>query len=355
MECLLCGKNIIKFAEEYYKTPSGVVCKICGDELYKMTEGFELVSNCSKSADIKNISPKYIYNELSKYVIGQDHVKKMISVAVCNHYKRIIDPTIIKSNILLAGPSGTGKTHICKTIANLLNVPFVICDATTYTQAGYIGEDIETMLTRLYIESGKDLSKTEHGIIFIDEIDKIAAKVSFGRDASGLGVQQALLKFLEGNIVNAPISLNKDNKEIIQINTNNILFICSGAFNDLEELTDTELMSFGIIPEMLGRLPIHLKTNELSVSEMKDIIINVKNNILEQFKKIFSIDGIKLNITDDALDYISEYCSKHVLGARSIRQVFETILGDYMFELPGSNKKTLNIKLENVIKYLKNE
>lgn len=350
--CLLCNK-FIYFTDKHYTTPNGVVCYDCGHELVSMVENFKLVDGPSKDT-FKSHTPNEIFDFVSKYVIGQEEAKKTLSIAVYNHYKRlkkdVVYPniTIEKSNILLSGPSGTGKTHLCKSIAKLFNVPFVIVDATTFTQAGYIGEDIESMLTKLYIEANNNISNTERGIIFIDEIDKIAAKPTVGRDAAGLGVQQALLKFLEGSIVNVPATLNKDNKEIIQINTENILFVCSGAFVGLQNTSDQDFINFGLIPELLGRLPIHINTEQLTKSNIVDILTKTENNLVAQYKKLFMIDNIKLSFTDDAIDYIAEICVKDSLGARKLKGIFDNVLKEAMFKYPGTDRKRLNINKEYV-------
>jgi ATP-dependent Clp protease ATP-binding subunit ClpX len=342
--CLLCSEQINTFLEQYYKTPNGSVCKKCGDELFGMTKGFELMNT---DVDVKqkfDLKPVQIYEKLNDYIIGQDDAKKTLSIAVYNHYKRLTlkksNIYIDKSNILIIGPSGSGKTLLCKTIAKLLDVPYVICDATTFTQAGYIGEDVESMLTKLYIASDYDIEKTERGIIFIDEIDKISEVKTMGRDASGLGVQQALLKFLEGSKVNVPTKLGRHPQcDNIEINTDNILFICSGAFVNLNEISVENLINFGIIPEMLGRLPIIVKTNELTRDDIKRIITEPKNNILQQYVELFKLDGIELKFKDEALELIYDKCYESKLGARGIRTIFEIILKDAMFSGPGKRKK----------------
>ena len=339
-DCLLCSAYIDTVNDTYYRTPNGYVCKKCGDELHAMTKGFELIEPEYRKQMTRSLKPIDIYNKLNEYVIGQDDAKKTLSIAVCNHYKRLKSSIIEKSNILMIGPSGSGKTLLCKTLAKVLDVPFVICDATTFTQAGYIGEDVESMLTKLYIESGRDIHRTESGIIFIDEIDKISEVKTMGRDASGLGVQQALLKFLEGSKVNVPTKLGKQqNCETIEINTDNILFICSGAFVNLNEYTIDSLIDFGLIPEMIGRLPIIVETNDLSQEDIKRIITEPKNNILEQYKEIFRLDGIDLKFKEDALELIYKICYESKLGARGIRSVFEAILKDAMFNAPGKRKQ----------------
>lgn len=356
--CLLCSNQINTFIDIYYKTPNGSVCKACGDELFDLTKGFELVNNVKSSLNKFNLTPKEIFNKLNEYVIGQDDAKKTLSIAVYNHYKRLKlnnkGIQIDKSNILLIGPSGSGKTLICKTIAKILDVPFVICDATTFTQAGYIGEDVESMLTKLYLTSGCDKEKTERGIIFIDEIDKISEVKTTGRDASGLGVQQALLKFLEGSIVNTPTVLGKHpNVETIEINTENILFVCSGAFVKLIDTSVESLINFGLIPEILGRLPIIIQTNKLTKENIKDIITKPKNNIIQQYKELFKLDNIELCFSDDSIDYIVEQCYNSKLGARNIRSIFENIFYEDMFNLPGSNRKRLIVNKSYIEKQLK--
>jgi ATP-dependent Clp protease ATP-binding subunit ClpX len=352
--CLLCSEQINTFIESYYKTPNGSVCKKCGDELFAMTKGFELMNVYTPLTNRFNLTPVQIYEKLNEYVIGQYDAKKTLSVAIYNHYKRLNSNIHIdKSNILMIGPSGSGKTLLCKTIAKLLDVPFVICDATTFTQAGYIGEDVESMLTKLYIASGYDTAKTERGIIFIDEIDKISEVKTLGRDASGLGVQQALLKFLEGSTVNVPTKLGKQqNCEHVEINTDNILFVCSGAFVNLKEVNVESLINFGLIPEMLGRLPIIVKTNELTKEDIKRIITEPKNNILQQYIDLFKLDGIKLTFKEDALELIYDICYESKLGARGIRSVFEAVLKDAMFTGPG-NRKTFIVSKTTVKHALK--
>ena len=341
-ECLLCNK-IIKDLDKHYRTANGVVCNECAEEIFSMANGLTLVDPVEDMmVEAYCPKPKELYNKLNEYVIGQDDAKKTLSIAVYNHYKRLRSDKIDKSNILMIGPSGSGKTLLCKTLAKFLSVPFVICDATTFTQAGYIGEDVESMLTKLYIESGYDIKSTERGIIFIDEIDKISEVKTTGRDASGLGVQQALLKFLEGSKVNVPTKLGKQqNCESIVIDTNNILFICSGAFVNLKERSIDGLIDFGLIPEMIGRLPIIVETKELSQEDIKRIITEPKNNILDQYKELFKLDGIELVFNEDALELIYKVCYKSKLGARGIRSVFEAVLKDAMFNSPGKRKKVI--------------
>lgn len=352
--CSFCG-TFINTNEEHYTTPNGYVCVKCGKEMFSMVNSFVL-HNSNSSNTFENYKPKTIAKYLDRFVIGQNNVKETLSVAIYNHYKRLKKDTVYpnikleKSNILLAGPSGSGKTHICKTIAKLFDVPFVIVDATTFTQAGYIGEDIESMLTKLYLESGCSISKTETGIIFIDEVDKIATKPSLGRDASGLGVQQALLKFLEGSKVNVPTSLSKEKKDIIQINTENILFICSGAFLGCNVENISELYNFGLIPEFIGRLPIKIQTSVLTKANIKDILTKTENNLLSQYKKLFMMDNIKLEITDEVLDVIVDRCYNSGLGARALRTFMEKLLLPKMFDIPQTKRLRID---KNYIETLK--
>ena len=360
-QCTFCGKYINQ-NDRHYTSPSGYVCFECGYEFYKTVNALTLQNGYDEIDSFTEYKPKKIVEYLNKHVIGQDIVKETLAIAVYNHYKRLKKDTVYpnikleKSNILLAGPSGSGKTHLCKTIAKFFDVPFVIVDATTFTQAGYIGEDIESMLTRLYLEANSSISKTEKGIIFIDEIDKIAARPTLGRDASGLGVQQALLKFLEGSIVNTPTELTKrPDKPSIEINTDNILFICSGAFVGLDEITEESLINFGLIPELIGRLPIKVKTEKLTEQNIRDILVTPENSILMQYKKLFMMDNIKLEVKPDALDEIARICFNSKLGARNIRTIFEQVLHDGMFHLPGSGRKTFPITKEYVQKQLKLE
>ena len=347
--CLLCNK-VVNTLETHFRSENGVVCYQCGSELQSMVNGLSLQGDTTTKSFLE-YKPKTIVNYLDKYVIGQEQVKETLAIAVYNHYKRLKKDTVYpnikleKSNILLAGPSGSGKTHICKTIAKLFDVPFVMVDATTFTQAGYIGEDIESMLTKLYLEANSSIERTEQGIIFIDEIDKIAAVPTIGRDASGLGVQQALLKFLEGSVVNTPTTLNKQtNKNFVQINTENILFICSGAFVNLSNINSDSLISFGLIPELIGRLPIKIQTSKLTKDNLKDILTKPENCIISQYKKLFAMDNIKLYIKDDAIDKIAEDCFNSNLGARGLRTYLEQVLHDSMFNLPGTSTKRLSVE-----------
>lgn len=374
MKCHFCGRENIPVVQ--------AEDAVFGHELYICEDCAKLALEWLSEQKIEEVKkdlivipkPKEIKEFLDQYIIGQDRVKEKISVAVYNHYKRILhqnnsDIEIDKSNVLLLGPTGTGKTMIARTIAKMLNVPFAIADATVLTESGYVGEDVESVLVRLYQNADYDVSKTERGIVFIDEIDKIARKSdnpSITRDVSGEGVQQGLLKLLEDSIVSIPPKGGRKHPDqpLVQINTKNILFICGGAFVGIDKiianrfnkktigfnsptqnkLTDNDLMKnitpldlkkFGLIPEILGRLPVITYTDELDSKTLKRILIEPKNALVKQYQELFALDGIKLEFKDSALDMIVEHTINNKLGARGLRGTMENIMNDAMFNLPS--------------------
>ncbi|MBD5228726.1 MAG: ATP-dependent Clp protease ATP-binding subunit ClpX [Bacteroidales bacterium] len=396
--CVFCGRT---GNEAGVLLPSGVyqdvyICDQCVNMLHSHIEDFRKLAGLDdKQADGKKDAkpaslpkPKEIKEFLDKYVIGQEEAKKYLSVAVYNHYKRLAQPTddevdIEKSNIIIVGPTGTGKTLLAKTIAKMLDVPFTIVDATVLTQAGYVGEDIESLLTRLLQEADYDVEKAERGIVFIDEIDKIARKgdnPSITRDVSGEGVQQGLLKLLEGSVVNVPPQGGRKHPEqrMIPVDTKNILFICGGAFdgieqkiahrlnthavgfstdkakervnreNYLEYVAPQDLKSFGLIPEIIGRLPILTHLNPLDRDALRRVLTEPKNAITRQYEKLFGMDGVKLTFTDEALDYMVDKAIEYKLGARGLRSIVETVMIEPMYEMPSTKKKSLEVTKEFV-------
>ena len=366
--CTDCVKYAADYLREYEKS------------VHRQSSG-EKLDPCPKPREIKEL--------LDQYVIGQDRAKKILSIAVYNHYKRINHNLasgekdgveLEKSNILLVGPMGTGKTLLAKTIARMLDVPFTIVDATVLTEAGYVGEDVESILSRLLQEADYDQAKAERGIVFIDEIDKIARKSdnpSITRDVSGEGVQQAMLKLLEGNVVNVPPQGGRKHpeQEFIHVNTQNILFICGGAFEGIERriaqrlntqvigygaasrqkidkenllqyVEAQDLRAYGLIPEIIGRLPVITYLENLDREALKRILTEPKNAILKQYEKMFELDGIKLVIDPEVLDLIVDTAISNKLGARGLRSICEKLMTDAMYDAPSSRKKTFRLSLE---------
>lgn len=368
---------------------NGCICDTCSEQAHKIVQ--EAMQHNEQSASGLNLKelpkPKDIKDFLDQYVIGQDDAKRYLSVAVYNHYKRLLQPKdkddveIEKSNIIMVGSTGTGKTLLARTIAKLLHVPFTIVDATVLTEAGYVGEDIESLLTRLLQVADYNVAEAERGIVFIDEIDKIARKgdnPSITRDVSGEGVQQGLLKLLEGSVVNVPPQGGRKHpdQKMIPVNTKNILFICGGAFDGIERkiaqrlntnvvgysaaketvkidrsnmmqyIAPQDLKSFGLIPEIIGRLPILTYLNPLDRTALRNILTEPKNSIIKQYVKLFSMDGVKLEFQPEVFEYIVDKAIEYKLGARGLRSIVETIMMDTMFEIPSRKVDAFTVTLD---------